>query len=118
VIAWIDSQDRDSIWISSITIFEVTFGLAVMAAGGKQAVLRRSFGELRRKLEDRIALFDEAAAEMTADLMATRQKSGTSRDLRDTMIAGIVLANRASLATRNVTHFADISATVINPWTA
>jgi hypothetical protein len=89
-----------------------------MAASSKQAVLRSSFGELRRKLEDRVALFDEAAAEKTAELMATRQKSGTPRDLRDTMIAGIVLANRASLATRNATHFADISAMVINPWTA
>jgi len=39
-------------------------------------------------------------------------------ELRDTMIAGIVLANRASLATRNVAHFADISATVVNPWNA
>jgi predicted nucleic acid-binding protein len=32
------------------------------------------------------------------------------------MMAGIVLARHASLATRNVSHFADIRATVINPW--
>jgi predicted nucleic acid-binding protein len=34
------------------------------------------------------------------------------------MIAGIVLSHRASLATRNVAYFADISATVVNPWSA
>jgi len=32
------------------------------------------------------------------------------------MIAGIVLANRAKLATRNVKHFADIAASAVNPW--
>jgi predicted nucleic acid-binding protein len=50
--------------------------------------------------------------------MASRQRLGRSRDLRDTMIAGIVLARHASLATRNVTHFSDIGATIINPWVA
>jgi predicted nucleic acid-binding protein len=34
------------------------------------------------------------------------------------MIAGIVLSHHASLATGNVMHFADISATVVNPWPA
>jgi len=34
------------------------------------------------------------------------------------MIAGIVLAHHASLATRNVAHFSNISAAVVNPWAA
>jgi predicted nucleic acid-binding protein len=34
---------------------------------------------------------------------------------RDTMIAGIVLAHHATLATRNVRDFDDIHATVIDP---
>jgi predicted nucleic acid-binding protein len=116
VVAWIDRQAGDSIWISSITIFEVTFGLEIMTAGSKQGSLRRSFVELRSKLRDRIAFFDERAAEKTAELMATRQRSSTPRDLRDSMIAGIVLARRATIATRNVTHFADISANIVDPW--
>jgi len=37
--------------------------------------------------------------------------------MRDTQIAGIVLARRATLATRNVRHFSDIAAPVVNPWT-
>ena len=47
-----------------------------------------------------------------------RQKKGRVGDVSYTMIAGIVLAHHASLATRNVTHFSDIQATVVNPWTA
>jgi predicted nucleic acid-binding protein len=34
------------------------------------------------------------------------------------MIAGIALATGAALATRNTTHFADLSVPVINPWVA
>jgi predicted nucleic acid-binding protein len=118
VVEWMDRQPRESIWVTSITIFEITFGIEIMVTGRKQVALHRSFEALRSKLADRVALFDELAAEKTAELMAVRQRSGTPRDLRDTMIAGIVLAHRASLATRNIAHFADISATVVNPWAA
>jgi predicted nucleic acid-binding protein len=118
VVAWLDQQQRSSIWITSITIFEVTYGLETMTSGRKQYGLRSEFESLLRKLEERIAQFDEPAARKAADLMALREKKGRPQDLRDTMIAGIVLARQASLATRNVSHFADISATVVNPWTA
>jgi predicted nucleic acid-binding protein len=47
-----------------------------------------------------------------------RQKIGRPRDLRDTMIAGIVLASHATLATRNVQHFEEIASSLVNPWEA
>ena len=48
--------------------------------------------------------------------VAARQKSGRSVDMRDTQIAGIALARRATLATRNVRHFADLKISIIDPW--
>jgi predicted nucleic acid-binding protein len=48
--------------------------------------------------------------------MAVRQTKGVPRDLRDTMIAGIVLAHRATLATRNTSHFEDCPIPLVNPW--
>ena len=39
-------------------------------------------------------------------------------DLRDTLIAGIALANQAQLATRNLRHFNDTSLRLINPFPA
>jgi predicted nucleic acid-binding protein len=118
VVRWMDRQSEASVWVSSITVFEVTFGIEILTLGRKQSALRDSFQALRQELGERIALFDESAADRAAELMASRQRLGRSRDLRDTMIAGIVLARHASLATRNVTHFADIGATIINPWVA
>jgi predicted nucleic acid-binding protein len=39
-------------------------------------------------------------------------------ELRDAMIAGIVVARHATLATRNVIHLEDLSVPVVNPWLA
>ncbi len=118
VVAWLDSQARTSIWTTSITVFEVRSGLEIMPAGKRQAKLSEVFERILDRLGQRIAVFDDEAARLAANLTAFRRKKGRIGDLRDTMIAGIVLAHRASFATRNVTHFADISATVVNPWAA
>lgn len=71
---------------------------------------------LGETLERRIANFDTAAAQETALSMSARQLRGQTGDLRDSMIAGIASARRATLATRNVKHFADLGLDVVNPW--
>jgi predicted nucleic acid-binding protein len=118
VVAWLDQQARGSIWTTSVTVFEIETGLGTMAAGKRQAALSQLFERILNSIDHRIAVFDEEAGRLAANLIAHRQKKGRVGELRDTMIAGIVLARHASLATRNVTHFADISATVVNPWVA
>lgn len=116
VVAWLDGQVPSSIWTTSVTILEIQTGLHLMPAGRKQAKLSQVFEKILSSMDHRIAVFDEDAAGLAADLAAVRYKNGRVWEIRDTMIAGIVLAHRASLATRNVTHFADISAMIINPW--
>ena len=117
VIDWLDSQPRTSIWTTSVTILEIRFGLQTMPAGKRRAVLMQAFETvLADKIDRRIAPFDAAAAQLAGDLMAVRHRKGRPGELRDTMIAGIVLAFKATLATRNTSHFEDLSVPVINPW--
>jgi toxin FitB len=117
VIQWLDRQPRTSVWTTAITVFEIRFGLQVMTTGKRRSLLLAAFDRLLNEMiEQRIAHFDNAAAQQAADLMAARQKQGRSGELRDTMIAGIVLASHATLATRNVKHFEDIASSVVNPW--
>jgi toxin FitB len=119
VVAWLDRQPRTSVWTTSITILEVRFGLQVMPGGKKRSVLIEMFERvLTEKIERRVAPFDTLAAQHAAELMAVRQKNGRPGELRDSMIAGIVLASRATLATRNASHFDDLSISVVNPWEA
>jgi len=118
VVAWLDQQPRTSVWTTSVTVLEIRFGLQIMPAGKRRTLLLESFEVLLEKIGHRVAAFDSSAAQMAGDLMAGRHKKGRPGDLRDTMIAGIVLAHHATLATRNTAHFDDISAPLINPWTA
>ena len=118
VAAWLDQQPRPSIWTTSVTVLEIRFGLQVLPAGKRRSFLLQAFEEVLDLMDRRVAPFDVAAAQQAGDLMAARQKKGRPGELRDSMIAGIVLAQHASLATRNTTHFEDIPLPVINPWTA
>lgn len=116
VIRWLDLQPRISIWTTTITVFEIQSDLRLLPAGKRRNALTAAFSKLLQVMEQRIAPFDTAAAEQAAMLFATRQKSGQLVELRDTMIAGIAHATRATLATRNVRHFADLTTHVVNPW--
>jgi predicted nucleic acid-binding protein len=118
VVAWLDEQPRSSIWTTSISVLEVRFGLQIMPAGKRRSFLIQGFEALLDKIGQRVAVFDAAAAQQAGDLMASRHKKGRPGDLRDTMIAGIVLAHRATLATRNTVHFDDLAVSVINPLNA
>jgi predicted nucleic acid-binding protein len=117
VVTWLDQQPRASVWITSITVLEVEFGLEILAAGKRRSLLLKAFETLLRDaIGRRVASFDMAAAWQAARLMASRNKTGRPVDLRDTLIAGIAIASHATLATRNTSHFEDLSVPIVNPW--
>jgi hypothetical protein len=116
---WLDQQPRTSIWTTSVTVFEIRFGLETMPVGKRRTALMDSFERwLNEVVQQRIAGYDETAARRSAELAAERQRRGRPGELRDTMIAGIVLASHAKLATRNVKHFEEIASSLVNPWEA
>ena|ERR1700736_3930598 len=117
VVQWLDTQPQSSVWISAITVMEVRYGLEIMPTGHRREAMTKSFELLvDDKIERRIAPFDNEAAQQAAELMAARKVRGRPGDVKDTMIAGIALATHATIATRNTSHFADLSVPVINPW--
>jgi predicted nucleic acid-binding protein len=119
VVAWLDRQAAESVWITSITLFEVRLGLALLPTGRRRQRLEVAFARLLKEdLENRVLDFDSAAAAEAASLAAERQKAGRPVDMRDTQIAGIALARRATLATRNVRHFGDLKIPIVDPWAA
>jgi predicted nucleic acid-binding protein len=90
-----------------------------MAMGRRRRGLETIFEAfLTDDLADRIAILDRAAADAAGRLAARREAAERMLDVRDTLIAGIALARRASIATRNVKHFSDLDVAVVDPWTA
>ena len=119
VVEWLDQQPAESVWITSITLFEARLGLALLPNGRRRRTLKTAYDQLLADdLERRVLDFDRAAAEAAAQLAAGRQRKGRPVDIRDTQIAGVVIARRARFATRNVKHFADVGAEIVNPWEA
>ena len=117
VVSWLDRQAAESVWISTITLFEARYGLALLASGRRKKVLLERFEQfLEEDLENRVLAFDTQAATLAAQLAADRKARGRPVDMRDTLIAGIALARRATLATRNMRHFDDLSVPVVDPW--
>jgi hypothetical protein len=117
VVRWLDKQPPSSVWITSITVMEIRYGLLTMPKGLRRETMTESFELLlATRLERRIASFDDEAAQQTAHLMSLRKPLGRLGDTKDAMIAGIALATHATLATRNTNHFADLSVQVVNPW--
>ncbi len=117
VLKWLNLQAPQSVWITSITLFESRLGLALLPAGRRRKALESAFDRLLDEdLENRVLAFDSEAALQAAGLAAARQRAGRPVDIRDTQIAGIAQARRATLATRNVRHFEGLTVPVLNPW--
>ena len=115
--AWLDRQPAELVWITSVTLFEARYGLALLASGKRQKDLQQRFEKLLQDdLENRVLQFDSSAAAHAADIAAERKARDRPVDVRDTFIAGIVLARRATLATRNFRHFDDLPVNLVNPW--
>jgi hypothetical protein len=119
VVRWLDRQPADSIWITSVTLFEVRFGLALLLPGRRRLGLERAFEQVvEDDLANRVLDFDSLAAASAAQLAADRQRVGRAVDLRDTLIAGIAQARRATISTRNPRHFEGVDVPVVDPWKA
>ena len=114
---WLDRQAELSVWTTSITVFEIRSGIEVLPVSRRRRSLEAEFERvIEDDIERRIVSFDNAAASAAASLIAERKRAGRPGDLRDTMIAGIVIASHATLATHNTRHFADLTVPLVNPW--
>lgn len=117
ITTWLDGLPRQEVWTTTISIFELRFGIELHAKGRRRSQLEQSLAQiLDSGFRDRILGFDENAANAAALISAEQRLVGRSQELRDTFIAGIAISKKADLATRDVRHFRDLNIRLINPW--
>ncbi len=117
VVRWLDRQPPESIWTTSITIFEVQYGLELLAEGRRRQQLEKAFASvIEDDLENRVAVFDQRAGLACGKLAAENRRAGRPVEIRDVQIAAIARTRKAALATRNLKHFEGTGVELINPW--
>lgn len=117
VVAWLDEQPAESIWTTSITVFEVQTGLELLGPGRRRQQLEDTFAQLLAdELQGRVQPFDQPATIAAGRIAAERQRAGRTLEIRDVQIAGITAVRKATLATRNTRHFEKLGIDLVNPW--
>lgn len=106
VKAWLDAQAVETLYLSTITLAELSFGIAALPEGQRRAGLRRALDEEVLPLfEGRILTFDRPAAEAYGDLRARARSLGKAISAPDGFIAAIAAAHSLAVATRDVGPF-------------
>lgn len=114
---WLNREPPDIFWLTAVSYFELRVGIERLATGRKRQQLEDALARvIEVRIRNEILPLDERAARAAASIAAARERVGRPVDFRDTLVAGIVVANRADIATRNVRHFHDLDVTVINPF--
>ena len=117
VLAWIDAQIIETLYLSTITLAELRFGIAVLPPGKRRDTLHTSLEQRILPLfTDRILPFDAAASESYAMLRARAQANGKAIAPADGYIAATALSHGLIVATRDTVPFEAAGLTVINPW--
>ncbi len=117
VLAWLNNQTADTLWLNSVVVSELLYGIARLPDGKRRAQMAQTVRSmLDEDFSGRVLSFDLEAAVVYADLVAMRERQGLPMDVADAQIAAICLAHGATLATRNTKHFEGLGLTLMNPW--
>jgi len=117
VLAWIDAQVVESLYLASVTVAELRFGIAAMPAGKRRAIYHdRLEREVLPVFRGRILPFDLETSKNYATLMANARAGGRAIAKEDGYIAATAHANGMMIATRDVSPFEAAGLSIINPW--
>lgn len=115
---WLDEQAAETLYISSVTVAELLFGIGALPNGRRKQKLAATLDGMLPLFEGRILAFDTDAARHYADLAIAARKAGKGFPTPDGYIAAIATAHGFSVATRDASAFDAAGIPVIDPWTA
>lgn len=119
VVAWIDAQVLDTLYLSTISLAELRYGIAALPAGKRKEGLRTSLDQrVLPMFDSRILGFDVEASAAYAELRVRAQAAGKGIGTADGYIAAIAAAKGFTVATRDTSPFKAAGVPVINPWEA
>ncbi|BBK36678.1 VapC ribonuclease Y4jK [Allostella sp. ATCC 35155] len=115
---WLDAQAADTLFLSSITVAELLFGVGALPEGKRKHTLAAALDDVLNLFAARILPFDTAAARRYADLAVKARLTGKGFPTPDGYIAAIAAFHGFAVASRDTSAFISAGLTVIDPWTA
>lgn len=116
LLTWLDQQESDTLYITSITVGEIMYGLHALPAGKRRAALESAFKQvLREAFAERSHPFDDHAAMQYGKIMGACKEKGRGMSVCDGQIAAIVATHQCQLATRNTKDFEACGILLVNP---
>ena len=113
---WLDEQAAETLYLSSVTIAELTFGIGALPQGHRRDRLTAALEGVMALFGDRILPFDTKAAPRYGDLAVRARAAGRGFPTPDGYIAAIAAAHDFAVASRDASAFEAAGLTVINPW--
>jgi len=117
VLAWIDAQAIETLYLSAVTVAELRFGIASMTAGKRRTTLHdRLERDVLPLFDGRVLPFDLDASQAYADLMARAKAAGKAIGKADGYIAATAAARGLMVASRDTSPFDAAGLNIVNPW--
>jgi len=118
VRAWLDAHPAEVLFLSSITVAELLFGIGALPAGRRKDALAAALDDVLHVFAARILPFDTPAAHHHAELAVKARAAGRGFPVPDGYIAAIAAAHGFAVASRDASAYAAAGLSVIDPWTA
>ena len=118
VRAWLNDQVAETIYLSTVTLAELLFGIRALPAGKRKDMLTLALDGLIGLFRDRVLPFDTDAARHYAELAVAARTGGREFPTPDGYIAAIAASRGVIVASRDTAPYEAASVAVINPWQA
>lgn len=116
VRAWLNDQAVETLYLSSVTLAELLFGIAALPKGKRKEMLEQALNGLMSLFRDRVLPFDIEAARHYAELAVLAKDGGRGFPTPDGYIAAIATSRGFSVASRDTAPYDAARVPVINPW--
>lgn len=116
VKSWLNDQAVETLYLSSVTLAELLFGIRALPAGKRKKPLDRALSELLDLFKGRVLPFDTDAASHYADLAVMAKNGGCGFPTPDGYIAAVAASRGFIVASRDTAPYEAAGVTVINPW--
>lgn len=116
VVSWLNAQSAETLYLSSVTLAELLFGIGALPSGAGKERLAQVLDRMLALFSGRVLPFDQEAARRHADMAVTARTLGRPLPTADGYLAATAAARGFAVATRNIQHFVDTGVDLIDPW--